>query len=141
MGIVKAKISREVNGKIKSVTVSKTSTEKYFASILFETLDISQIKTGKVSGIDLGLSTLVTVFDGETSYKVDPIKPTRKYAKRLRHKQKTLSRRTPGSNNRKKAIKTVAKVHEKIANTRQDFLHKLSRKLVDENSVLVWECC
>ena len=139
LGIVKAKISREIKGQIKSVTVSKTSTEKYLDSILFETLDISKIKTGKVSGIDLGLSSLVTVFDGEKSSKVDPIKPTRKYAKRLRRKQKTLSRRAKGSKNHKKAIKTVAKVHEKIANTRQDFLHKLSRKLVDENQVIVAE--
>ncbi|GBF85650.1 RNA-guided endonuclease InsQ/TnpB family protein [Aphanothece sacrum] len=81
----------------------------------------------------------MTVFDGETTYKVDPIKPTRKYAKRLKRRQQKLSRRTKGSNNRRKAIKEVALVHEKITNTRQDFLHKLSRKLVDENQVIVAE--
>jgi putative transposase len=121
------------------VTVSKTSTGKYFASILFESDDLIINKTSKISGIDLGLSSLVTVFDGETTYKVDPIKPTRKYAKRLKRRQQKLSRRTKGSNNRRKAIKEVAKVHEKITNTRQDFLHKLSRKLVDENQVIVAE--
>lgn len=139
LGIVKAKISKQVKGKIKSVTVSKTSTDKYFAAILFETEDLIDTQTGKISGIDLGLSSLVTVFDGETTYKVDPIKPTRKYAKRLKRRQQKLSRRTQGSNNRRKAIKQVAKVHEKITNTRQDFLHKLSRKLVDENQVIVAE--
>jgi putative transposase len=140
MGIVKAKISKSMNGQIKSVTVSKTSTDKYFASILFESSDDSVInKEGKISGIDLGLSSLVAVFDGENSYKVDPIQPTRKYAKRLRRRQKTLSRRVKGSNNRKKAIKRVAKVHEKISNTRQDFLHKLSRKLCDDNQIVVAE--
>jgi Transposase and inactivated derivatives len=124
LGIVKARIPKTISSKIKSVTVSKTSTDKYFAAILFETDDLTLNKTGKISGIDLGLTSLVTVFDGETYRKVDPIKPTRKYAQRLRRRQQTLSRKTKGSNNRKKQVKRVAKVHEKIANTRQDFLHK-----------------
>ena len=82
---------------------------------------------------------MVTIFNGESCQKVDPIKPTRKYAKRLRRRQQALSRRVKGSNNRRKAIKRVAKVHEKVSNIRQDFLHKLSRKLVDENQVIVAE--
>jgi putative transposase len=139
LGIFKAKFSKIIDGKIKSVTVSKTSTGKYFAAILFETENLTSVKQGKISGIDLGLNTLVTVFDGETCYKVDPIRPTRKYAKRLRRRQKALSRKVKGSNNRRKAVKIVSKVHEKISNTRQDFLHKLSRKLVDENQVIVTE--
>ncbi|MFM6398093.1 RNA-guided endonuclease InsQ/TnpB family protein, partial [Planktothrix sp.] len=119
--------------------MSKTSTDKYFAAILFEVDDSNANKTGKISGIDLGLTNLVTVFDGETYSKVDPIKPTRKYAKRLKRRQQALSRKVKGSNNRKKQVKRVAKVHEKIANTRLDFLHKLSRKLVDENPIIVVE--
>ncbi|MFS0520166.1 RNA-guided endonuclease InsQ/TnpB family protein [Nostoc sp. UIC 10607] len=136
---MKVSLSKSVNGKIKSVTVSKTSTDKYFAAILFETDKLSRTKFGKISGIDLGLNSLVTVFDGETCYKVDPIKPARKYAKRLRVRQKALSRKVKGSKNRRKAVKVVAKVHEKISNTRQDFLHKLSRKLCDDNQVIVAE--
>ncbi len=139
LGIVQARISKTISSKIKSVTLSKTSTDKYFAAILFESDDLTAKKTGKISGIDLGLTSLVTVFDGETYTKVDPIKPTRKYAKRLKRRQQALSRKTKGSNNRKKQVKRVAKVHEKIANTRQDFLHKLSRRLVDENQVIVVE--
>ncbi|HBW56357.1 MAG TPA: transposase [Oscillatoriales bacterium UBA8482] len=139
LGIVKAKFPKTIGGKIKSVTVSQTSTDKYFAAILFETNDLISNKTGKISGIDLGLISLVTVFDGETCTKVDPTKPTRKYAKRLKRRQRALSRKTKGSNNRKKQVKRVAKVHEKIANTRVEFLHKLSRKLVDENQVIVVE--
>ena len=139
LGVVKARIPKIISSKIKSVTVSKTSTDKYFAAILFETDDLTLNKTGKISGIDLGLTSLVTVFDGETCTKVDPIKPTRKYAKRLKRRQQALSRKTKGSNNRKKQVKRVAKVHEKIANTRQDFLHKLSRKLVDENQFILVE--
>ncbi len=139
LGIVKASISKSINGKIKSVTVSQTSTNKYFAAILFETDDLTSNKEGKISGVDLGLNSLVTVFDGESCYKVDPIKPTRKYAKRLRLRQKALSRKVKGSNNRRLSVKKVAKVHEKITNTRQDFLHKLSRQLVDDNQVIVVE--
>ena len=110
-----------------------------YLSFLFETDDLTVNKDPKISGIDLGLSASVTVFDGEKSYKVDPIKPTKKYAKRLKRRQQKLSRRVKGSKNRRKAIKEVAKVHEKITNTRQDFLHKLSRKLVDENQIIVAE--
>ncbi len=139
LGIVKASISKSINGKIKSVTVSKTSTDKYFAAILFETDDLTNNKEGKISSIDLGLSSLVTVFDGEKFSKVDPIKPTRRYTKRLRRRQQALSRKKKGSLNRQKQVKRVARVPEKIANTRQDFLHKLSRKLVDENQVIIAE--
>jgi putative transposase len=139
LGLVKAKISKSINGKIKSVTVTKTSTDKYYASILFEDNDLAQSKEGKISGIDLGLNNLVTVYDGESFYKVDPIKPTRNYSKRLKRRQQALSRKVKGSNNRKKQRTIVAKVHETIANTRQDFLHKLSRKLVNENQVIVVE--
>ncbi|HEY9850717.1 MAG TPA: RNA-guided endonuclease TnpB family protein [Leptolyngbyaceae cyanobacterium] len=139
LGIVKASISKSINGKIKSVTVSKTSTDKYFAAILFETDDLTNKKEGKITSIDLGLSNLVTTFDGKDFNKVDPIKPTRKYAKRLKRRQQALSKKKKGSLNRLKQVKRVAKVHEKIANTRQDLLHKLSRKLVDENQVIIAE--
>lgn len=139
LGVVKAVISKSIFGKIKSVTVSKDTTDKYFAAILLEVEDKLTVKEGKISGVDLGLSSLVTVFDGETTYKVDPIKPTRKYAKRLRRRQQSLSRKKLGSNNRKKQVYRVAKVHQKIANTRANFLHKLSHKLVDENQVIVVE--
>jgi putative transposase len=72
---------------------------------LFETDDLTIKDKLKISGIDLGLSNLVTVFDDEVTYKVDPIKPTRKYAKRLRRRQQRLSPKVKGSNNRRKAIK------------------------------------
>ena len=69
LGIVKAVISRKLFGKIKSVTVTKESTDKYFAAISLEIEDIPATKEGKISGVDLGLNSLVTVFDGENIYK------------------------------------------------------------------------
>lgn len=104
-----------------------------------DTDDLITNKQGKISAIDLGLNSLVTVFDGEKCYKVDPIKLTKKYAKRLKRRQQALSRKIKGSLNSKKQVKRVAKVHEKIANTRLDFLHQLSRRLVDKNQVIVAE--
>ncbi|MFB2881307.1 RNA-guided endonuclease InsQ/TnpB family protein [Floridanema aerugineum] len=139
LGIVKAVISKNNLGKIKSVTVCKSSVDKYFAAILFEVEDVRTNKEGKISGIDLGLNSLVTVFDGETTYKVEPIRATKKYAKGLRPRQQSLSRKKKGSNNRKRQVKRVAKVHQKITYTRQDFLHKLSHKLVSENKTIVVE--
>jgi putative transposase len=139
LGIVKTKITRKIISKIKSVTVTKNCTDEYYASILFEDTDLTHLKEGKISGIDLGLNSLVTVYDGEACYKVDPIKATKKYAKRLRRSQQGLSRKIQGSLNRQKYRKRVAKVNQKIANTRHDFLHKLSRKLVNENQVIVVE--
>ncbi|MBD3561454.1 transposase, partial [Planktothrix sp. FACHB-1355] len=114
-------------------------TDKYFAAILFETDDLTNKKSGKITSIDLGLSNLVTTFDGKDFNQVEPIKPTRKYAKGLKRRQQALSKKKKGSLNRLKQVKRVAKVHEKIANTRLDFLHKLSRKLVDENQVIIAE--
>ncbi|GCL54440.1 transposase [Microcystis aeruginosa NIES-3806] len=139
IGIVKAKISQPVNGTIKWGTVSKTSSDKYYASILLAIAENINPQIGKISGVDLGLLTLVTVYDGEKADKIDSVKPTRKYAKRLKRRQQKLSRKVKGSNNRRKAVKIVARVHEKIANTREDLLDKISRKLVDETQIIVAE--
>jgi len=72
---------------------------------LFETDDLTVKKKGNILGIDLGLTSLFTVFDGETciKVKVDPIKLTKRYAKRLRRRQQALSRKKKESNNRKKS--------------------------------------
>jgi len=140
LGIVKAVIPKKIDGKIKSVTISRDGTDKYFAAILFENEEAAPTnKEGKISGIDLGLKSLMTVFDGSTTYKVDPIKTTKKYARKFRRRQQSLSRKNQGSNNWKKQVKRVTRVPQKITNTRQDFLHKLSRKLVNENQVIVGE--
>ncbi|MFP4299992.1 MAG: RNA-guided endonuclease InsQ/TnpB family protein, partial [Spirulinaceae cyanobacterium] len=95
-----------------------------------------QSTEGKVIGIDLGLDALIVTSDGE---KIKPPKFYRRYEKRLAKHQKRLSRKTKGSANRNKARLKVAKIHNKIANCRKDSHHKLSRKLVNENQVIVFE--
>jgi putative transposase len=93
-------------------------------------------REGKAVGIDLGLIDFVVTSDGS---KFRNPKHLKKHAKNLKRKQRKLSRKVKGSNTRAKARKMVAKVHSKIARVREDFLHKLSRKLVNENQVVVVE--
>ncbi|MFM6195909.1 MAG: RNA-guided endonuclease InsQ/TnpB family protein [Planktothrix sp.] len=140
IGKIKAVFHREIQGKIKTVTISKTSTNKYFASILCE-VEGSEVKESgnKVIGIDLGLKDFAIVHDGESVTKYVNPKHLNRHQENLARKQKKLSRKTKGSSAREQSRKKVAKVHERIANSRQDFLHKLSRKLVNESQVIVVE--
>jgi putative transposase len=136
IGHVKAVVHREIVGNIKTVTISKTPTGKYFAAILTENgLDAPAISfDGKILGIDVGLTHLAITSDGS---KFDNPKHVAKAQKNLKRKQQKLSRKVKGSNTRNKARLLVAKAHEKVANTRKDYLHKLSHKLVNDNQVQV----
>jgi len=141
LGLVKASIHRIFEGEIKTVTVSKTPTGKYFASILFETEQDFPVVTiiGKICGIDLGIKDFAIVNDGEKTSKYANPKHLKKHEKNLARKQQKLARKQKGSKNKEKARKLVAKVHERTSNTRHDFLHKLSRKIVNNNQVVVVE--
>jgi putative transposase len=138
IGHVKAIVHRELAGSIKTVTVSKDPSGKYFASILCENLvampDISL--NGKILGIDVGLTDLAVTSDGS---KFANPKHVLKAQKNLAKKQQHLSRKAKGSNTRNKARLLVAKAHERVANARQDYLHKLSTRLVNENQVIAVE--
>ncbi|SKA01538.1 putative transposase [Clostridium tetani] len=133
---IKVKQHRQFTGKIKSCTISKTPTNKYYVSILVDTENFILPKIDKKIGIDLGIKEFAITSDGE--FFSNP-KWLRRSEKRLRKLQKDLSRKKKGSNNRKKARLKVAKLHEKIANQRADFLNKLSIKLIRENQSIVIE--
>ena len=140
IGIVKAKIHRPIEGKIKTVTVSKTPSGKYLASILTELEGENPVITfGKIYGIDLGLKHFAVVTDGEKVSKYDNPKHLAKHEKNLKRKQKKLARKVKGSNSRNKYRKVVAKVYERVSNSRQDFLHKLSYKLVSDSQAVIVE--
>lgn len=141
IGEVKAKIHRPIEGEIKTVTISKTPTGKYFASILLETEgdNPSVSATGTVLGIDLGIKDFAVTHNGSKTSKYSNPKHLAKHAKNLKRKQQKLARKKDGSNSRLKAKKLAAKVYERVSNARQDFLHKLSYKLVNENQVVVVE--
>ena len=133
---INIRLHREFRGKIKTITIKKTPTNKYFASILIETKDkvkkSKKIKEKTTIGIDLGIKDFVVLSTGE---KITNPKILKYYEHKLKKAQQKVSRKIKGGKNREKAKLMVAKVHEKIANTRKDFLHKLSHKLTHENQV------
>ncbi|MFE5321530.1 IS200/IS605 family element RNA-guided endonuclease TnpB [Paenibacillus sp. NPDC056579] len=126
----------QFTGLIKSCTISKTPSGKYFASVLVETDRVPLPKTENKVGIDLGLKDFAITSDGEV---IANPKPLRKSEKRLAKLQKDLSRKKKGSHNRYRARMKVAKLHEKISNQRKDFLHKTSTKMISDNQVIVME--
>jgi putative transposase len=141
VGAVKAKIHRFIEGTIKTVSVSKDPSGKYYASILTEVEGENPAPSteGRVIGVDLGLKHFAVTSDGNKVSKYDNPKHFAKHEKNLKRKQQKLARKQKGSNSKHKYRKVVARVYERVGNSRADFLHKLSRKLVNENQVVVVE--
>ena len=133
---IKIVLHRQFNGLIKSATISKTPSNQYYISILVDTENIQLPKNDNKIGIDLGLKEFAICSNGD---RFGNPKNLRKSEKKLAKLQKDLSRKTKGSNNRYKARLKVAKLHQKIANQRKDFLQKLSTKIINENQVIVLE--
>lgn len=133
---IKIVLHRQFKGLIKSATISKTPSNQYYISILVDTENIQLPKNDNKIGIDLGLKEFAICSNGDRF--ANP-KWLRKSEKRLIKLQRDLSRKTKGSNNRYKERLKVAKLHQKIANQRKDFLHKISTKIISENQVIVLE--
>jgi putative transposase len=141
VGKIKAKLHRNIEGTIKTVTVSLEPSGKYFASILTEAEGENPTVSseGKIIEVDLGLAHFAITSDGNKVSKYSNPKHLAKHEKNLKRKQQKLAKKQKGSKSRNKAKKTVAKVYDRVTKSRQDFLHKLSRKLVNENQVVVVE--
>ena len=133
---IPAVLHRKFNGTVKTVTISKTPSGKYFASVLVDTvvqeLPTSTIDGDTALGIDLGIKTLAVCSDGRT---FGNPKNLQKSIDRLKLLQKRLSRKQKGSSNRNKARIKVARLHEHIANCRRDNLHKVTYALTHDNQV------
>lgn len=132
---IKALVHRKISGKIKSITLSRSPTGKFYASVLHETgVDAPElpacIDETEIVGIDLGIIDVVVTSSGR---KISNPRFLKRAARNLRRKQRRLSRARKGLNNRRKARLLVAKAHERLANARSDFQHKLSRDLVAES--------
>ena len=137
IGLVRVKKHRDFDGLIKSVTVSQNSSGKYYVSVLVDCKEQEKLpKSENKIGIDLGIKEFAITSDGEM---IENHKYLRKSEKRLRKLQKDLSRCKKGSKNREKCRVKVAKQYEKVANQRKDFLHKLSKRLINENQVICLE--
>lgn len=133
---VSAKVHRFVEGRIINATISKSPTGKYFVSIITECEIEPKRKVKKNIGIDLGLSHFAIFSNGE---KIDNPKHLKNTLDKLAKEQRKLSRKQKFSSNWYKQKYKVSKLHEKVKNQRQDFLHKLSKRIVDENQIIILE--
>jgi len=135
IGKVKIKLSREMIGKVKTLTI-KQECGKWFAIFTVETAIEPLPKTGESIGIDAGIESFITLSDGT---QVDNWKYYEQSQKKLRVAQRSVSRKKKGSNCRRKAVDRLRKIHQKIKNQRADFQHKLSTHLVKEYDLIAIE--
>lgn len=137
---IKCRFDRHFKGKIKTSTISRTPTGKYFISIFVETEDNppnkAPIDENKAVGVDLGIKTFATLSDGT---EIPNPKYLKKALKKLKRLQRSVSRKVNGSNTRKKTVKLLARQYEKVTNKRKDFLHKTSKYLVDHYDTICLE--
>ena len=136
VGEVAVRWSRELPGEASSVTVMVDATGRYHASFVVDAPDAPLPPTGREVGIDLGLAHFAVLSDGR---KVDNPRIARKAARKLRRAQQELARRQRGSKNRAKSVRKVARCHARVADTRRDWLHKLSTTIVRENRLIAVE--
>ena len=140
-GLMKIKLHRDISqGEMKTATVSRTPTGKYYVSIITEN-DIEYPEKQEYShatmvGVDVGIKTFAALSTGE---KIEHPKFLKSSLQRLKCLQKRVSKKVIGSNNRRKAVFKLAKIHELISNQRHDFQHKVSKRLISENQAIAVE--
>lgn len=133
---LKAKLHRSFSGQIKSATLSQVPSGKYYVSLLVETEHTVIPKEDGQVGLDLGIKDLCITSDGR---KYDNPKTLAKQERKLKKLQRQLAHKEKRSNNYYKTRKQIALCHEKIRNTRKDYLHKISHEIISENQVIVTE--
>jgi len=134
LGLIDCRVSKQVEGRIISATLSQNPSGKYFVSVCCTDVEIEQFaKTGAVAGIDVGIKDFAITSDGD---KFDNPKYLAKSEKKLVREQRRLSRKPKGSQNRNRSRVKVARIHEKITNQRNDFLHKTTTNLVKDYDVI-----
>ena len=126
-----------INGKLKNATISKEPTGKYYVSVLYEIPDIKTIvRPRTIVGIDIGIKKLLTLSDGTT---IDNIHTQEKYQKRIKRKQRELSRKIKGSTNYYKCKKELVILYSKLANSRKYYIHKITKSITDEYDIITCE--
>ena len=136
IGHIRMIVSRSLPSCPSSVTIIKDTTNRYFASFVVEIDDASVTAPNESVGIDLGLTHFAILSNGE---KIDNPRLHKKMLKRIERANKKLSKCKKGSNRRQKAKLKLAKLHAKVKDSRIDFLHKLTTKLVRENQAIAIE--
>ncbi len=135
IGDIKVKLHRPIQGNIKTCTI-KRELNNWYVCFACEVESEILPKTNKSIGVDVGLEKFAALSDGII---IENPRYLRESEVKLKHEQRSLSRKKKGSNSRKKQRERVAKLHRKIRNQRNDFLHKESKKLVDNYDVIVLE--
>ena len=136
IGVIKAKWSRNLPSDPSSLVISRNTAGQYHVSFVVEIPDVHLEKTGESIGIDFGISRLATLSNGE---RIANPKYGSKHAKRLALLQRRLARKTKGSNRRKKAKLAVAKLHQKISDSRKDAINKFTTDLVRRFDIIYIE--
>ena len=136
IGKAKVKLHRPMEGKIKTVTI-KREVDQWYVTFSCDVADAEKLPVSYEDvGIDLGVTHLATLSNGEM---IEHPRNYRRGQATLKRRQQTLSHKKKGSHRREKAKKLIGKAHRKIRNQRRDFLHKESRKLVNRYQVMVFE--
>ena len=141
IGYIKIRCHRKIQGNIKQIVIKHESSGKWYASLIEELPDVKKHKlcevlNDKIIGIDLGL--IDVVYDSDGNKTANP-KHLKSHAKRLAHIQRIFSKKKKGSSNRNKYRIKLACAYEKLVNSRDDFLHKLSRYYVDRYEIIGFE--
>lgn len=135
IGNVRIRLHRQPQGTIKTCTIM-VKNGKYYACFSCEVESIPLPASEKQIGIDLGISTLAVTSDGE---RIESPQFLRKSEEKLKRKQRAVSKKKRGSNRRRKAVRELARLHEKVTNQRKDYAHKQSRKLIHEYGLIAFE--
>ncbi|MGB9737236.1 MAG: transposase [Chloroflexus aggregans] len=136
IGRVRMIVHRRIAGTIKTLTIRRTRTGKWYASFVVETHPKTLPPTNRAVGVDVGLQQFATLSTGEV---IANPRFFRKDEKALRKAQRRLAKTEQNTPERAKRQKVVAHIHERITNRRKDFAHKLSRRLANEFDVIVFE--
>ncbi len=133
------KMHRDVEGQIRSISITKTPDGRYYLNVLTRK-EIQPLKpANKTAGIDVGIKEFAIIYDGDKTHHIENPKYLQKSEKRLIKLQRQLSRKQKGSKNWEKARQKVAKQHQKIVNQRKDFLHKISTAITKQYDAIVVE--
>lgn len=133
LGWIRFAKSREIYGRILNATIRRNPSGKYFVSILVETETQPLEKTGSSVGVDVGLKDFAILSDG--TIHSNP-KFFRRLEEKLAKEQRILSRRKIGSSNWSKQRIKVSRIHEKITNARNDYLHKISTEIIKNHDII-----
>jgi putative transposase len=135
LGWVRLRLSRDIEGVVRNVTVSREGA-RWYASIQTKGNEALAAGLAPSLGIDLGVAAFAATSDGVL---VDPLGALKRQQCRLRRYQRSVSRKVKGSSNRKKAVRRLGELHRRIARQRSDWLHQLSTRLVTEHPVIAIE--